>query len=152
MLTDERYLPGIANGTLELRTNQPPVCSGALPSQRALWPPDKTLRPVSVLGVSDPDGDPITITILSIRQDEPVGNDANSPDGFGVGTASSQVRAERDGNGDGRVYHIYFLASDHRGATCTGEVLTGTVSHDQGGNLGPIDGGPLYDSTVPDPP
>jgi hypothetical protein len=38
---------------------------------------------------------------------------------------------------------------DANGSSCSGEVLLGVVPHDQGNNLAPIDGGALYDSTVP---
>ena len=77
------------------------------------------------------------------------GEDALSPDGQGVGTRGTQVRSERSGKGDGRVYHIYFTATDAAGAACSGEVRVG-VAHDQGGSLDAIDGGPIYDSTIPD--
>jgi hypothetical protein len=68
-----------------------------------------------------------------------------------VDTPTAEVRAERSGTkkvpGDGRVYHISFTASDDSGATCSGTVLVG-VPHDQRGT-DPVDGGPLYDSTIP---
>jgi VCBS repeat-containing protein len=130
--------------------NQSPDCSGATSEPGVIWPPDKDFWPVSVLDVTDPDDDPITITITSIFQDELVGKGKSSPDGKGVGTSTAEVRAERDGNGDGRVYHIYFTADDGRGGTCEGEVRTAIVTHDQSGDLDAIDGGPLYDSTQSD--
>ncbi len=89
----------------------------------------------------------LTISIDSIFQDEPVGKGVHSPDGRGIGTSIAEVRAERDSKGDGRVYHIYFTATDPYGGACSGEVLVG-VPHDQGGLIEPIDGGPLYDSTI----
>jgi hypothetical protein len=99
--------------------------------------------------VTDPDGDDssITITILSIFQDEPVGKGSSAPDGRGIGTDTAEVRAERDGNGNGRVYHIGFVATYGQGAVCKGVVRTAIVSHDQGGDIDAIDEGPLYDST-----
>jgi hypothetical protein len=72
----------------------------------------------------------------------------NHPDGKGVGTSTAEVRAERDGKGDGRVYHIGFTADDGNGGTCSGVVLVG-VPHDKGGANDPVDGGALYDSTTP---
>ena len=85
-------------------------------------------------------------------QDEPVnsaGSGNTSPDGSGVGTSPAQVRSERSGNADGRVYHIFFTASDGKGAsdsgTCSGQV-TVSVPHDQAHAA--VDEGPLYDSTV----
>ena len=33
------------------------------------------------------------------------------PDSMGVGTSTTQLRAERSGEGDGRVYHVSFSAT-----------------------------------------
>jgi hypothetical protein len=135
-------------------TNRPPDCSGAGSSVGELWPPNHKFNDVAVTGVTDPDGDPITITITGIRQDEPqngLGDGDTCPDATGVGTATASVRAERSGDphvpGDGRVYHIGFTASDGRGGTCTGEVTT-CVPHDQRPGHVCVDEGPLFDSTV----
>jgi len=136
--------------------NSPPDCSNAAASPASLWPPNHALAPVQVAGVTDPDpGDTVTVTITSVRQDEPlntVGDGNTSPDATGVGTGQAQVRAERTGNkhvpGDGRVYHIGFTATDAAGAQCTGTV-TVCVPHDQGQGSACVDGGPLYDSTSP---
>src|SRR5688500_3623484 len=101
---------------------------------------------VAVADVSDPDGDPVAIAITSIRQDEPTdgeGDGAFAPDGAIAG-AIARVRAERDGRGDGRVYHVGFRASDGRGGVCTGTVLT-AVPRDRAHDA--VDGGALYDST-----
>ena len=101
-----------------------------------------------MLGVNDPEGDPIAITIDSILQDEPVdapGSGGTSPDGRGVGTATAEVRAERVGSGNGRVYHIYFTAYDGHGGICSGEVLVGVP---QSTMRTAVDDGPLYGSTV----
>jgi hypothetical protein len=87
---------------------------------------------VSIVGVADPDSDPVTITRL--MQDEPVnglGDGDTSPDATGVGTSRVKVRAERSGIGDGRVYHIGFTADDGKGSPRTGEV-TVCVPHDPG--------------------
>lgn len=134
--------------------NQPPDCSAAAPSVGTLWPPNHQFVSVSVLGVTDPDGDPVTITVDAIRQDEPVdtqGDGSFTPDGRGVGTSTAELRAERTGTravpGDGRVYHVAFSAADGRGGSCSGRVLVG-VPHDQGQRSVPVDGGPLFDSTV----
>ena len=118
-----------------------------------IWPPNHKFVAVNVLGITDPDGDPVTVIIDSIFQDEPVdsyGDGKFVPDGQGVGTDTAEVRAERSGTkkvpGDGRVYHIGFTADDGQGGSCSGEVMVG-VPHNQ--NTAPVDGGALYDSTVP---
>jgi hypothetical protein len=37
-----------------------------------------------------------------------------APDGFGIGTGIAEIRAERNGQGNGRVYSITFEANDGR--------------------------------------
>jgi len=133
--------------------NTPPDCSVAVPSVDVIWPPNHKFVRIDILGVTDPDGDPVAITIDGIFQDEPVdtfGDGNFTPDGLGIGTSTAQVRAERAGAkkvpGNGRVYHIFFTADDGLGGTCTDEVLVG-VPHDV--NDTPIDDGALFDSTIP---
>ncbi|MEW5987591.1 MAG: pectin acetylesterase-family hydrolase, partial [Chloroflexota bacterium] len=134
--------------------NRPPDCSAAAPSTATLWSPNHEFVPITILGVTDPEGDSITITVDSIWQDEITdGNgDGNTEvDGQGVGTSVAQVRAERAGGGDGRVYHISFTAADGHGGLCSGTVLV-SVPHDQNSPGGEaVDGGALYDSTIGTP-
>jgi von Willebrand factor type A domain len=129
--------------------NNNPDCSTAAPSESTLWPPNHKMKSITITGVTDPDGDPVTIAIDSIFQDEPtngLGDGDKSPDGAGVGTDTAEVRSERSGTADGRVYHILFTADDGNGGTCSGEVLV-SVPHDQDGAAA-VDGGSLFDSTV----
>lgn len=129
--------------------NQPPDCSRAVPAPPLLWPPNHKLKTIAVSGVTDPDHDPITLRVTAITQDEPVnglGDGDTSPDGFGVGTSSARVRAERSGTANGRVYRISFTAEDGKGGSCTRAVGVG-VPHDQGQGSTPIDDGQAYDST-----
>jgi hypothetical protein len=98
----------------------------------------------------DPDGDPVTITITGVTQDEPVdsGDDGNPcPDASGTGGSVVQLRAERQGDGDGRVYHIAFTASDGHGSECTGVVSVCVPKH-FGPNRTCVDEGSLFDSTA----
>jgi hypothetical protein len=77
-----------------------------------------------------------------------VGQGNNSPDGMGIGTDTAYVRAERAGNGDGRVYHIGFTAADGQGGMCSTTLRLPVVDHDQSGEeIDLIDDGPNYDST-----
>jgi len=133
--------------------NRPPDCSAAAPSIKTIWPPNHKFLPVNILRVTDPEGDPVSITINSIRQDEPVdtvGNGRFSPDGKGIGTDTAHVRAERVGTkkapGNGRVYHIGFTADDGHGGSCSRKVLVG-VPHDRK-DISPVNDGALYNSTA----
>lgn len=135
---------------LEPPSNQPPVCGQAEPSVAILWPPNHKLETVAIQGVTDPDNDPVAIRITGITQDEPVnglGDGDTAPDGFGVGTSQAQVRVERSGTGNGRVYAISFVADDGKNGTCSGQVAVG-VPHDMGKGRVPVDDGQSYDSTL----
>ena len=128
----------------KLAFNRPPDCSAATASPDVIWPPDGKLVPIAIQGVTDPDGDPITLTMTGIRQDEPLTR-AGVPDATGLGTPNAQVRADRVGGGDGRVYHIGFEAQDDKGAACTGTV-TVCVPHDRRPGAACGDGGERFDS------
>lgn len=133
----------------EIPTNIPPDCLNATATPNKLWPPNHKLKDIQVQGVTDADGDAVTLTVTSITQDEPVngqGDGDASPDGFGVGTANPQVRAERSGTGNGRGYRINFKAVDAKSGECSGFVTVG-VPHDKKDT--PIDDGQNYDSTLP---
>lgn len=130
--------------------NEPPDCSEAIASIALLWPPNHTMIPIGILGVTDPDGDPVVISIDAIWQDEPVDTTADGafvPDGDGIGSGTAWVRAERTGSGNGRVYHIAFTAVDGNGGFCEGAVRVG-VPKSMGNKGGPVDDGLLYDSTA----
>jgi hypothetical protein len=130
--------------------NAPPDCSVADAEPSEVWPPNHSFTPVVVQGVTDEDGDAVVITITSIRQDEPVaspGGGSFSPDALRVGTDTAQLRAEREGGGDGRVYHVGFSAADGRGASCTGAVVV-CVPPNMRSEHACEDQGLLYDSTV----
>jgi hypothetical protein len=129
--------------------NLPPDCSTVTTSPGLVWPPNHKHRRVMVGGVDDPDGDPVTISITSIRQDEAVnepGSGNTCPDGSTAGDGAATLRSERSGRGDGRVYHLDFTADDGRGGTCTGSVAV-CVPHDRGRKNQCVDQGPLFDST-----
>ena len=127
--------------------NLAPDCSGATASPAILWPPNGKLVPISIRGVTDPEGGRATITITGIRQDEPLSR-AGTPDATGIGTATARVRADRKGGGDGRVYHLSFTATDLEGASCNGAV-TVCVPHDRRPGATCGDGGALFDSVRP---
>jgi hypothetical protein len=114
----------------------------AVSDPQTIWPPNGRMVLVRVI-VTDPDV--VMITIDSIFQDEPVGDE---PDAIINLDGTAYLRAERDGNGNGRVYHIFFTAY-YEGGTYSGEVRTAIVTHDQSGDIDSIDDGANFDSTQP---
>lgn len=129
--------------------NDPPVCSTA---SVELWPPNHKMVSVNTgLIGTDVDGDDLRVEVTSIFQDEPVngGEDGNtSPDGEMGDDGTAQVRAERSGQGDGRVYVLAVTASDEE-FSCLG-TLEVTVPPDQSGTPA-VNSGATYDSTQPSP-
>ena len=136
--------------------NQPPDVSDAHPSIDCLWPPNHKFVDITIEGVTDPDNDTVTITITDITSDEPTasiegaGGAKHAPDASGVGTATASLRAERSGDGNGRVYEITFVASDGKGGETEGSV-TVCVPHDYRGKCDctlVIDDGQNNDATA----
>jgi hypothetical protein len=143
-------LTGVLLADRGISTNVSPVCSAAQPFPAVLGSPNHQFVPVVVMGVTDPDGDAVTITVTGVTQDEPVnakGDVNTSPDAV-IEAGAALVRAERSGKGNGRVYQISFRAEDGKGGVCTGAVTVG-VPHSMQVGLTAIDDGQVYDSTVP---
>lgn len=136
----------------ETPPNEPPDVSNAYPIIGCLWPPNHKFVDETIQGVIDPDRDPVTITITKITSDEPTasiagaGGAKHAPDAYGVGTSTASLRAERSGNGNGRVYEITFVASDGKGGETEGSV-TVCVPHDGHDACTCIDDGQNYDAT-----
>ena len=122
-------------------------CSLAVASNTLLWPPNHKFWATSVQGVTDPDGNELAITIVSVESDEQleIKKGVTVPDAVIVGQNLVNLRAKRLGGGDGRVYVISFTAITD-GGTCEGTVKVG-VPHDQDGSP-PLEGSPLYPATV----
>ena len=130
--------------------NDPPTCSNASASKTRLWPPNHKLVPVTIKGLTDPDDDELTIQILAVTQDEPIlgtGSGDTSPDAV-IDGQRVLIRAERDGNGNGRVYTVHFQATDEFNQTCTGSV-TIEVPHSNRKGSSASNDGQIYDSTQP---
>lgn len=136
----------LANAALTI-VNTAPSCSAALPTVKQLWPPNHKFRSVGVSGISDADGDPLTVRIIGVTQDEPVlesGSGNTCPDAVIKGD-KADLRAERSGGGDGRVYRMSVEAEDPLGAQCSAVVAV-CVPHDQGKGRC-VDSGATYQST-----
>jgi len=126
--------------------NDPPLASAAHSTTALLWPPNHQMIAVGILGVSDPNDDRLTIEITSVTQDEPTKGlgDGDTPiDAVINGDGTVLLRSERSGKGDGRVYRIYFTASDREGSS-SGVVV---VRVPQNAKSTAVDSSMVYDST-----
>lgn len=135
--------------------NRPPDCSAAVASPATLMRPNHKFVKVKIQGITDADGDAVTIGVTGIAQDDPLdsyGDGHTCPGGSGVGSDTALVRAERARSSlnsrDGRVYHVRLTADDGHGGRCSGTVAV-CVPTNRRPNATCVDGGPLFDSTGP---
>jgi hypothetical protein len=138
-------LPGGGGGT-----NGSPVCTAAQAAPAMLWPANGQLVRVWVIGVGDPENDPVAITVTGVTQDEPVSGSEvgdSGPDAILRGS-SADIRAQRIPAGNGRVYRLEFSANDANGGTCSGAV-TVQVPNSQKPGQAIEDDGQLYNSVTP---
>lgn len=131
------------------REGDKPSCKSVKADPKRLWPPNHAFHTVKLSG-KDGDGKPLKVTLKKVMQDEPVngrGDGNTAPDARWLGHDRDrvQLRAERSGRGDGRVYCITFMAKDSKGRTCTSTVEVG-VPHDKGKHSTPVNSGCKYDS------
>jgi uncharacterized repeat protein (TIGR01451 family) len=107
-------------------------------SPDTLWPPDHRMHEIILtFTVTDTCDDNPTIRLLSVTSDEPDngvgdGNSVSDIQGADLGTAdtSIELRAERHGGGDGRVYTLTYEVEDASG-NASSATATVTVPHDQ---------------------
>jgi hypothetical protein len=106
-------------------------------SPNLLWPPNHKMRPVKVaVSVSDTCDQALTCEIASVSSNEPeygIGDGDTAPDWQITGTLTANLRAERSGNGSGRVYSITVACTDASGNS-SAKIATVIVPHDQGKN------------------
>ena len=138
----------VATRTVIVVDTTPPML--ALKPSIALWPPNHKYRTVTIAdmiaGVSDGCNTSVglnSVVITRVTSDEGslAGNDILiAPD-----CRSVQLRSERDGGGDGRVYTITLRVTDSSGNSTTG-IFRVTVPHSQNGDPA-VDSGIRYTVT-----
>ena len=134
-VTDEESASASCSATVTVQDTTPPVINNLSTEPDTLWPPNHKMKPVIVTAdVSDYcDADPVC-KITSVSSNEPVngtGDGDTAPDWVITGNLTVDLRAERSGLGDGRVYTITVECTDETGNTSTSD-LTVTVPHDKG--------------------
>jgi spore coat protein A len=109
-----------------------PAVASARAEPSRLWPPDLSMVPVKITGVSDSAGAPASVHVTRVTQDEPISHaNAMNHDGDGacfdanVVDGQLYLRRERQDGGNGRVYRVSFTAVTRDGGTADGTVLVG---------------------------
>lgn len=112
----------------------PPEILNASATPNQLWPPNHRMVPVEIgLETLDACRAPVTCQIGSVSSNEPVdgtGDGDTSPDWSIVDSDSILLRAERSGNGSGRVYSISVTCVDESGNE-SASTVTVLVPHDR---------------------
>ena len=132
----------------------PPVFTAA-PVQE-LWPPNHKYVTVTLAdcgsvvdacdGAVDLDGGAATIAYVTSDEPEDAnGNgDGRTRDDMVIADGHTvELRAEREGTGNGRVYTIHFVVSDDAGNEAAAACRV-DVPHDQGPHGGAVDDGPVW--------
>jgi uncharacterized repeat protein (TIGR01451 family) len=121
--------------TTTTASNPPPVISGVAADPSVLWPPNHKLVNVTVnYTVTDNCPLPPGSCTLSVTSNEPIngtGDGNTSPDWIVLDDHHVLLRAERAGNGNGRMYTITITCIDS-GGNSSSESVTVTVPHDRG--------------------
>ncbi len=121
-----------------VRDTIPPVLT-VVPSPSVLWPPNHRMSTVNntvvATDICDPNPSIILTAVVSNEPDDAQGGgDGQTTDdiqGTSIGTPDFQIllRAERDGQGSGRVYTMTYRASDISGNAANASSMV-TVPHD----------------------
>src|SRR6266700_1574860 len=125
-------------------SNPPPTITGASANPSLLWPPNHKLVNVTVnYNVTDNCPLPANSCTLTVTSNEAIngtGDGNTSPDWIILDAHHVQLRAERAGKGNGRVYTIGITCIDS-GGNSSHQSVEVRVSHDQGRKKGNPDKG-----------
>ena len=113
----------------------PPTITGVTATPGLLWPPDHTMRAVSLAAVATDNCDiAVECSSASASSSEPengLGDGDTAPDARLVGAFAAMLRAERSGSGTGRIYSIAMVCKDASGNSALGNA-TVTVPNNRG--------------------
>lgn len=123
------YSPELYAMRLEGR-NRPPDISKAVASRPFIRRLDHVMEEVGIEGITDPEGDEVSVKVTAVMQDETnaaLCEDDKGPDAILTGQDSVWLKGECDPGtkedpGNGRVYTVYFRATDEYGAESSGSI------------------------------
>ncbi|MHC4791328.1 MAG: HYR domain-containing protein [Planctomycetota bacterium] len=121
--------------TVTVVDTTPPTINSVSADPSVLWPPNHKMVEVTVTVDSVDICDPAPVcNIVDVTSNEPInglGDGDTEPDWEITADLTVNLRAERAGSGNGRIYTIYVECTDASGNTATATVEV-TVPHDQG--------------------
>jgi hypothetical protein len=126
-----RALTASTSAPLQILDAQAPSVTLSV-SKPQLWPPNHKPAPITVTVVTHDTCDPNPVVrLISITSNEPLTAGDIAGAAYGTDDRSFGLRAERNGNGSGRVYTILYRVTD-ASANSTERTVTVTVAHDRG--------------------
>jgi probable HAF family extracellular repeat protein len=129
--TDPAGLSSSCTATVTVVDQTPPAINSASASPNSLWPPNHKMVPVTVTATTTDNCGAVSCKIISVARNEPAGTDAVATgDAVITGSLTLNLRAERLGNGSGRIYTILIQCADGSGNSATKTVTVG-VPHDR---------------------
>ena len=140
----------VCRAELTVRDTTPPVVTTR---DQEMWAPNHKMHRVAIsdcaqaVDTCDP---AVAVFFTAVTSDEPVNaqGDGNSePDVDALSCGSIDLRAERQGGADGRVYRLFWRAIDASGNAVDGSCRA-TVPHDQSGRAA-VEGAPAYRAELP---
>jgi hypothetical protein len=132
-VTDSHGATSSCMSTVTVVDKTPPTITGRSVDRPKLWPPDHRMVNVTVNYRANDNCGSVAST-LSVTSNEPVsgtGDDDRAPDWQVIDSHHLALRAERAGNGHGRIYTITIHSTDSAGNS-TSKRLTVLVPKSQG--------------------
>jgi hypothetical protein len=123
---------GSATQTVTVIDNTPPVIRGLSVDRLDLRPPNHKMQLVTLSYVAS-DGCSAPVVVVSVSSNEPVngtGDGDTAPDWQVLDSTHVLLRAERAGQGVGRVYTIHVTATDAAGNMTVADVRV-SVAHNR---------------------
>jgi hypothetical protein len=137
-VTDSHGASSQCQGTVTVFDQTPPTITSISANPSALWPPNHQMVPVAiVVNATDNCGGPPVCKIISVSSNEPInglGDGDTAPDWMITGNLTVNLRSERSGKGNGRIYTMAITCTDTTGNPSSRNV-TVTVPKNRGSNL-----------------
>jgi hypothetical protein len=137
--------------TVTVLDKEPPVITQVSASPSSLWPANHQMKDINIYYTALDNCGPVNSS-LSVTSNEPVsgtGDGDTSPDWIILNDHHVQLRAERSGKGNGRVYTITITSTDASGNIST-QTTQVNVPHNSNGKMNYAD--QLFDcKVIPNP-
>jgi len=131
---DDSFNQATCSASVNVVDTTPPTIASVAATPNTLWPPNHKMVAVNVaVSVSDVCSGTASCQIVSVTSNQPIngtGDGDTAPDWVITGPLTLNLRAERAGNLESRIYAVTVACTDGSGNSSTKTVFV-TVAHDQ---------------------